>query len=86
MGGLRIFNTGATPAANALIYPRKCIYQSKSLGSKLPRDLSAYRFARPSPETVCQYEVCPKMTSRTFSVLKALLRAIFTGFAAQASA
>ena len=61
------------------------MYQSKSLGSKLPRDLSAHRFACPSPETVHWYEVCPKMTSCTF--LKALLRAIFTPqLTAQASA
>lgn len=52
------------------------MYQSKSLGSKLPRDLSAHRFACPSPETVHWYEVHPKMTSCTF--LKVLLRAIFS--------
>lgn len=52
------------------------MYQSKSLGSKLPQVLSAHRFACPSPEKVHWYEACPKMTSCTF--LKALLRAIFT--------
>lgn len=51
------------------------MYQSKSLGSKLPRDLSAHRFACPS-ETVHWYEMHPKMTSCTF--LKVLLRAIFS--------
>lgn len=60
------------------------MYRSKSLGSKLPQDSSAHRFACPSPGTVHWYEVCPKMTSCTF--LKALLRAIFTPqFAARAS-
>lgn len=60
------------------------MYRSKSLGSKLPQDSSAHRFACPSPGTVHWYEVCPKMTSCTF--LKALLRAVFTPqFTARAS-
>lgn len=57
------------------MHPRKCTHQSKSLGSKLPQDLSADRFACPSGR-VHWREACPKMTSCTF--LTALPRAIFT--------
>lgn len=43
------------------------MYQSKSLGPKLPRDSSVHGFACPSPGTVHWYEACPKMTSESFA-------------------